>query len=125
MKKYLFSALFLTLNAYAVEAINHLSGNYECKGHEVDTHDAFTCQMTIKQTKETYASIASCSDGTSYRGTGIYDKTTNQLSTAFINLKNPKEIGISVALLKADGSVDNRWTYFDKTTIAFTTCQKE
>ncbi|MDP3561382.1 MAG: hypothetical protein Q8R83_04300 [Legionellaceae bacterium] len=124
MKKYLFSAaLILSLNAFAAGNVP-LEGTYACKGHEVGTEAAFSCQMIIKKTGETYASTATCSDGNSYRGTGIYDKNSHRLSTGFINPKKSEETGVSVSTIKAHGQLVSAWTYLDKTSIAYTTCQK-
>lgn len=94
-------------------------------GNEVGTHAAFKCQMTIEKTGETYASKASCSDGNSYSGTGLYDQKANRLSTGFINPKKSEETGISVTEIKRDGSLVSAWTYLDKTTIAHTKCLKK
>lgn len=122
MKKYLAGmALLISLNSFAAVTI---SGNYVCKGHEVGTKEAFTCQMTIKKTGETYSSSATCSDGNAYRGTGIYDKSTQQLSTSFINPKKLEETGISIATIKSHGRLTAAWTYLDKTSIAYSTCHK-
>ena len=124
MKKYLFNAmLLLSLNTFAAGS-GSLSGTYECKGSEVGTHEAFTCQMTIKKTGETYASTATCSDGNSYRGTGIYDKHLHQLSTGFINPKKSEETGVSISTIKSSKELISVWTYIDKTSIARTTCYK-
>lgn len=125
MKKCLFSAaLLLSLNAFALGGTN-LTGTYECKGRELATNEGFTCQMTIRQTGETYASSASCSDGNSYRGTGIYDKKLHRLSTGFINPKKSEETGVCVSIIKANGDLESGWTYLDKQSIAHTTCHKQ
>lgn len=125
MKKYLLgSALILSLNTFAA-GIQSLEGTYECKGHEVGTNEAFSCQMIIKKTGKTYASTATCSDGNSYRGTGIYDKKLRQLSTGFVNPKKSEETGVSVSTIKANGKLMSAWTYLDKTSIAYTTCNRQ
>lgn len=125
MRKYLFGlALILPLNTFAA-GIQSLEGTYNCKGHEIGTNEAFSCQMIIKKTGNTYASTATCSDGNSYRGTGIYDKTSHQLSTGFINPKKSEETGVSVSIIKADGKLRGSWTYLDQTSIAYTTCNKQ
>jgi hypothetical protein len=124
MKKYLVNTtLLLMLNPFAAGA-ETLLGTYECKGNEVGTHAAYTCQMTIKKTGETYASTASCSDGNAYRGTGIYNKKAHQLSTGFINPKKSEETGICVSIIKAHGELASTWTYLDKTSVAHTICHK-
>jgi hypothetical protein len=124
MKKYLCAiALTFSINAFAADNAS-IVGSYECKGHEVDTHAAYTCEMTIQKTGRTYASTATCSDGTSYRGTGIYDKKSHQLSTVFINPKNVDETGMSVAKIKPSGELAGAWTYLDKTSIAYASCYK-
>ena len=126
MKKYLFvSALSISLSCFASMHSNRIEGKYACAGHEVGTHDVFKCEMTIKPTGETYASTANCSDGNAYTGTGIYDKNSHQLSTVFINPKKSDETGVSVAHVKADGSIVAEWTYINKTSIAHSKCTKK
>jgi hypothetical protein len=123
MKKCVWGVVLISLNAFAADNAS-IVGSYECKGHEVDTNVAYTCQMSIQKTGETYASTAICSDKTSYRGTGIYDKKSQQLSTVFINPKNSEEIGMSVAKIKSSGELAGAWTYLDKTSIAYASCYK-
>lgn len=125
MKKYLITGLLIaTGSSFATQTVS-LDGNYHCKGHEVDTKTAFTCEMTVKKAGETYSSIATCDDGTAYHGTSIYDEKAHLLSTAFINIKNPAEVGVSISYLKEDGSMSSNWSYVDKTTIAQTFCSKK
>ena len=126
MKKYFFvAALILSSNSYASGYPINLEGSYECMGNEVGTNEAFKCQMTIKRTGETYASNASCSDGNSYSGTGIYDKNLYRLSTGFINPKKSEETGVSVTEIKKDGSLITAWTYLNKASIGHTKCHKQ
>ena len=126
MKKYFFvAALILSSSSYASVYPINLEGSYECMGNEVGTNEAFKCQMTIKRTGETYASKASCSDGNSYSGTGIYDKNLYRLSTGFINPKKSEETGVSVTEIKKDGSLITAWTYLNKTSIGHTKCLKQ
>lgn len=125
MKKCFFaSALFVSLGCFASQSPVNLEGKYDCAGNEVGTNEAFKCEMIIKQTGETYASTASCSDGNSYAGNGIYDKNTHSLSTGFINPKKREETGVSVSAIKADGKIVSVWTYLNNTSIGHTTCIK-
>ena len=125
MKKYfLVTVLLVSSSCYAAEYPINLEGTYECMGNEVGTNEAFKCQMTIKHTGETYASKASCSDGNSYVGTGIYDKSLHRLSTGFINPKKSEETGVSVTEVKKNGCLITAWTYVDKTSIGHTKCFK-
>ncbi|MDP1604878.1 MAG: hypothetical protein Q8M03_16630 [Legionella sp.] len=125
MKKIFYiTALVIPLYSFANEHPASLEGKYECAGHEVGTKSAFTCEMLIKRTGETYASEAKCSDSNSYRGTGIYSTATHHLSTVFINPQKSEETGVSVALVKKDGSLDTVWTYLNNTSIAKSICSK-
>ena len=117
--------LLVSSAAFSSQATNNLEGNYECVGSEVNTHETFTCQMTIKKTGFTYASTANCTDGNSYRGTGIYDKNSHRLSTGFINPKKAEETGVSVTRVKTNGSLITEWTYLDKTAVGHTKCIKK
>lgn len=126
MKKcFLVTALLAFSSSYAAEYPINIEGAYECMGNEVGTNEAFKCQMTIQRTGETYASKANCSDGNSYRGTGIYDKNLHRLSTGFINPKKSEETGVSVTEVKKDGSLLAAWTYLDNTLIGHTKCFKQ
>jgi len=123
MKKIiLLAALSVTTAAIAETSIE---GLYDCKGSEIGTKEAFTCQMTIKKTGETYASTATCSDGNSYRGTGILDAKNHQLSTVFVNPKKAEETGVCLSVFKGDKRLVSNWTYLDKTTLGTTACQKK
>lgn len=125
MKQYFFvTVLVIPLSCFASEYSANFEGKYECAGHEVGTKAAFSCEMIIKRTGETYASTAKCSDGNSYTGTGIYDVTTHHLSTGFINPKKSEETGVSVSVVKKDGSMDVSWTYLNNTSIARSVCNK-
>lgn len=126
MKKYYaVLALLISSTAFASKSLTHLEGSYECMGNEVGTNEAFKCQMIIKKTGETYFSTATCSDGNSYHGTGIYDKSTHRLSTGFINPKKSEETGVSVTTINADGSLMSEWTYLDKETLGYTKCVQQ
>jgi|GEM_PF-6472558 len=125
MKYYFVMALLISSVAFASKSASNIEGAYECMGNEVGTNEAFNCQMTIKKTGDTYASTANCSDGNSYRGTGIYDKSIHRLSTGFINPKKSEETGVSVTVIKADGSLTSEWTYLDKEIIGRTKCLKQ
>lgn len=121
----LFTALFfLSSSCFASLYAINLSGNYLCKGHEVDTHSPFICTMNLQKTGETFQGISQCNDGTSYRGTGIFDERAQRFSAVFINLKNANETGICMAVVNPDGSLRSTWTYLDKTTTAQTVCVK-
>jgi len=121
-KHQILTAVLASSICFASNASSHFEGKYTCAGTEVGTKQNFTCEMTIKQTGETYSSKASCSDGNSYSGTGIYDKETHHLSTAFINPKKSEETGVSVSVIKSNGNIVSVWTYLDKTTTAQTKC---
>ena len=126
MKKYFFAtALIVSTGCVANTYPTSFEGKYKCAGNEVGTKEAFKCDMIIKKTGETFASSASCSDGNSYIGTGIYDKNTHHLSTGFINPKKSEETGVSVSTIKTDGSIVTVWTYLNNTSIGRTTCTKE
>lgn len=124
-KYFLVTALSFSLSSYAFGQTNQLEGTYECIGNEVGTNATFKCEMTIKQTGKTFASKASCSDGNSYSGTGIYDKNLSRLSTGFINPKKSEETGISVTEVGHDGSLITAWTYLNNTGIGHTKCVKQ
>lgn len=126
MKKNIFVvSLLVSINCLASQHSPTFDGKYDCAGSEVGTKESFTCELTIKQTGETYASRATCSDGNSYTGTGIYNKKSGQLSTAFINPKKSEETGICVADIKPDGVMLSTWTYLHNTSVTHTTCIKQ
>lgn len=125
MEKYFFAAaLLISVNSFASGATN-LDGKYDCAGNEVGTNAAFKCEMLIKRTGDTYPSSATCDDGNSYRGNGIYDQASKRLSTGFINPKKAEETGVAVTEIKDDGTLVTDWTYLDKTTIGHTKCVKQ
>ena len=126
MKRYsLPMSLFLSASVFAAQPTHTIAGNYVCSGTEVGTQEAFKCTMTIKKTGETYASTAQCNDGTAYLGVGIYDAKTRHLSTGFINPKNPKETGVAVDKINADGSYEAQWAYLNTQTIGRAKCFKQ
>ncbi|KTD38562.1 hypothetical protein Lnau_0550 [Legionella nautarum] len=125
MKKYfLATTLLISSQCFAATSSVTLEGNYDCQGNEIGSNAPFKCQMNIKKTGETYASTASCSDGNSYSGTGIYDSNSLRLSTGFINPKKAEETGVSVSEIKPDGSIKTVWTYMNSTSTGLTTCTK-
>lgn len=127
MKKYLFAiGVLVSCNSFAASpALIDLSGKYSCEGNEVVTNAAYKCEMTINKTSETYASTATCNDGTSYIGISIYNEKLQQLSTAFINPNSAKEAGIAVSDVKPDGSMNTVWTYLNNTSVGHSTCNKQ
>lgn len=123
MKKYLVgSLLILSSNAFASNTM--MPGAYDCKGQELGTNTPYTCKMTITKTGETLASTATCSDGNSYRGTGIYDEKAKLLATVFINPKKAEETGVCMSQMTKDKNLVSTWTYLDKTSVSHTTCHK-
>lgn len=116
--------MLLTASSFAARDIN-LEGQYSCKGTEVGSGSAFTCDMSIKRTGETYALSSTCNDGTSYSGVGLYDKTTQLFSNGFVNPKNADETGVAVAHVKADGSMTATWTYINKTEVGHSSCSRQ
>ena len=126
MKKYLFvTALCMSVSCFASQYPANIEGKYECGGNEAGSNAAFKCEMIIKRTGETYASSATCSDGNSYTGNGIYNRKLHQLSTGFINPKKSAETGVSMADIKTDGRIISVWTYINNTSIGHTKCFKK
>ena len=109
--------------AHGHEPVN-FEGNYACKGTEVDSDVRFTCDETIKKTGSTYAFTATCSDGSAYNGTGIYDSKNHCLSVVFRNTKKLDEVGLSVKKINKNGVMIGQWTNLDKTAIGHTNCSK-
>ena len=127
MKKYLLATVVFVCSsvfAHSNESIN-IEGNYFCTGTEFDTKAPFKCDESIKKSGDTYAFTATCNDGTSYVGTGIFDSKQHNLSIAFRNNKNLKEVGISVKSIRNDGKMIGKWTNLDKSTIGRTNCTKQ
>lgn len=114
----------LNLPSYAISYSTSLAGNYSCGGAEVGTEERFTCKMTLKKTGKTYQMKSHCSDGTSYIATGLYDDRRHSLSLAFINPKEPKELGIVVANVRRDYSMRSSWTYLNQAKIGHGYCSK-
>lgn len=126
MNKYvLAAALILSSPSFAGDVSSNLEGKYNCSGKELGTNTAFKCEMLIKKTGQTYLSTATCDDGNSYKGNGIYNQNSQHLSTGFINLKKAEETGVTVTEVKADGSLDTAWTYLNSSTIGHTQCVKQ
>ena len=125
MKICFISLLLLSSSCFATGTPLNLEGKYLCYGNEVETREAFKCEMILKKTGETYSNIANCNDGNSYTGTAIYEQTVHRLSTAFINPKKAEETGIAVADFKEDGSTFIVWTYLNKTTTGHSKCIRQ
>ncbi|KTC87496.1 MULTISPECIES: hypothetical protein [Legionella] len=126
MRKYfLATAALLSSHCFAAASSVNFEGNYDCHGNEIGSNAPFKCQMNVKKTGDTYASTASCSDGNSYSGTGIYDANTQRLSTGFVNPKKAEETGVSVSEIKTDGSITTVWTYLNSTSTGRTICTKQ
>lgn len=132
MKKYIAMALLACASAVVCAAdapvsssAPTLEGSYSCKGVEIDGKTPFTCDETIKQTGSTYRFTASCNDGTSYSGTGIYQPNSQSFSVAFKNDKNASEIGVALKTIDAQGNLIGQWTNLDKTDLGQTTCTKK
>lgn len=125
MRNYFFLATFISSSCFANGYPINLEGHYKCAGNEVGTNEAYKCNMTIKKTGETYASTASCTDGNSYSGTGIYDENSHRLSTGFINPKKSEETGVSVTNIRSDGRLSTVWTYLNNTSVGHVKCVKQ
>ena len=126
LKKCVYIALAILSSSGVVNAYQiSLEGKDDCKGTEIGSKTSFRCEMVINKTGETYGSSATCDDGNSYKGTGIYDNNTHILSSGFINPKKAKETGVAVTYIKDDGSMTTDWTYLNNTTIGHTACIKK
>ncbi len=126
MKKYLqLSILFLMMNTPVFAASSNLQGTYHCKSPEVGTDKIYTGTMTLKKTGDTYTTNSKFNDGSSYKGTGIYDEKKHLLATAAINLADANEIGVGLNTIEKDGSMTVKWTYLNRTDVATAHCLKE
>jgi hypothetical protein len=124
MKKIIATTILACASAFVyANNAQTIEGQYACKGIEVDGKTPFTCDETIKKTGNTFGFTASCSDGTSYSGTGIYQHNT--LALAFKNDKNASEVGVSIKSRDNKGNFTGQWTNLDKTEIGKTTCTKQ
>lgn len=117
--------LYTSICFAANDAQISIEGKYDCHGTEIPTNKPFGCEMVIQKTSNTYASSATCDDGNSYIGNGIYNKKENSLSTGFKNLIKAEEIGVSISYLKNNGQMVTDWTYLNATTIGHTVCIKK
>ncbi|CEK11584.1 hypothetical protein [Legionella hackeliae] len=110
MIKYMVTAILACASTFVFANHAAIEGNYACKGVQMDGKTPFTCNETIKKTGNTYALTATCSDGTSYSGTGIYQSQNHSLSLAFKNDKQADEIGVSVKKIDKKGNLIGQWT---------------
>ncbi len=127
MKKYLLATVTLICSsvfALPVHPTIELEGNYDCTGTELETHTVFQCDESMKQTGQTYAFTATCNDGASYVGTGIYEPQRRSISIAFHNTDKPEEIVLSVKHVEINGILLGKWTNLDQTSFGITHCTK-
>ena len=128
MKKFLITsaiAFCINIPAHASLYPVNLDGDYNCNGTEVGSNEKYTCNMKVKKTGETYSATSTCNDGSSYIGTGIYNKTNHNFSLVFINPKKSEETGIAIAEIRKDYSMSSTWTYLNKTSVGHCACVKK
>jgi aryl-alcohol dehydrogenase-like predicted oxidoreductase len=57
---------------------------------------------------------------------GLREKVILATKCGFVsNPKKSEETGVSVSTIQANGQLTSAWTYLDKTSIAYTTCNKK
>ena len=112
----IFKKMKLFVSGYSVSAHRY---------REDTTNGLFKCEMTIKKTGETYASSATCDDGNSLVGNGIYNEKTHTIASVFTTREKAEETGVSVTYVKEDGSMTLDWTYLNSTTIGHSVCSRQ
>ena len=126
MKKHLMiSLLTLTFSTSVIAAAVNPQGTYFCQSIEVGTHQLYTGTMTIKKTGATYTTSSKFSDGSTYKGTGIFDAKAQILVTAAINTENKDEIGVGLNTFKDDGAMSVKWTYLNRVDVSTAHCKKK
>lgn len=113
--------LFICLPTYAENVSGNLTGEYQCISKNTDA--TLNCKMRLTANNETYSNYAVCNDGSSYRGTGIYDQEKHILALAAANTKSSTDIGVAILHIKKLGQIDFKWANLNSDKVNLMECK--
>lgn len=114
--------LFISLPTYAGNVSANLTGEYQCISKNTDA--TLNCKMQLTANNETYSNYAVCDDGSSYRGTGIYDKEKHTVALAAVNTKSATDIGVAILTVKKPGLIDFKWANLNSDKVNLMECKR-
>lgn len=115
--------LLFSFNAYANSYPINLDGTYDCHS-TIDKNKKDHGIVTLKKTGQTYSIESHFDSGTSYKGTGIYNRTNHSFAVVFANVQDPDKVSLGISNVKDDYTMTSSWTFINTTIVGHSTCTK-